>query len=145
VRRLSMLTPNYSIHRTTTATFCRIITWRSLSMRTPNYSIHRTQLCCDFAKACILCSLVLQYAHVTHKKFVLCVLPTACITTDILSDRIAIMASGKLRCCGSSLFLKNLYGVGYNLTVVKTISNTYEGVYTHYTTKYTAIIISQCA
>eukprot|EP00953_Heterococcus_sp_UTEX-ZZ885_P016384 9212-Heterococcus_DN1.PRE.2 len=36
------------------------------------------------------------------------------------------MASGKLRCCGSSLFLKNLYGVGYNLTVVKTISNTYE-------------------
>ena len=38
---------------------------------------------------------------------------------DILGDRIAIMAEGKLRCCGSSLFLKNKYGVGYNLTFVK--------------------------
>ncbi|GAB9467021.1 hypothetical protein Gpo141_00004381 [Globisporangium polare] len=38
---------------------------------------------------------------------------------DILGDRIAIMAEGELRCCGSSLFLKNRYGVGYNLTMVK--------------------------
>ncbi|KAL7995255.1 putative ABC transporter, AAA+ ATPase domain, ABC transporter A [Plasmopara halstedii] len=38
---------------------------------------------------------------------------------DILGDRIAIMAEGQLRCCGSSLFLKKRFGVGYNLTLVK--------------------------
>jgi ATP-binding cassette subfamily A (ABC1) protein 1 len=36
---------------------------------------------------------------------------------DILGDRIAIMAEGQLRCCGSSLFLKKTYGVGYCLTI----------------------------
>ncbi|KAJ8624155.1 hypothetical protein MRB53_032685 [Persea americana] len=39
---------------------------------------------------------------------------------DVLGDRIAIMANGSLRCCGSSLFLKHRYGVGYTLTLVKT-------------------------
>jgi len=38
---------------------------------------------------------------------------------DLLGDRIAIMSDGSLRCCGSSLFLKNRFGVGYNLTLVK--------------------------
>ncbi|TYZ68281.1 hypothetical protein PybrP1_002937 [[Pythium] brassicae (nom. inval.)] len=38
---------------------------------------------------------------------------------DILGDRIAIMAEGELRCCGSSMFLKNRYGAGYNFTLVK--------------------------
>ena len=38
---------------------------------------------------------------------------------DLLGDRIAIMSEGKLRCCGSSLFLKSHYGIGYNLTLVK--------------------------
>lgn len=38
---------------------------------------------------------------------------------DILGDRIAIMAEGRLRCFGSSLFLKNTYGVGYQLTIEK--------------------------
>lgn len=38
---------------------------------------------------------------------------------DVLGDRIAIMANGHLRCCGSSLFLKHRYGVGYTLTIVK--------------------------
>ncbi|CAK4593959.1 unnamed protein product [Aphanomyces euteiches] len=38
---------------------------------------------------------------------------------DILGDRIAIMAEGELRCCGSSLFLKNRYGAGYNFFLVK--------------------------
>jgi len=38
---------------------------------------------------------------------------------DLLGDRIAIMAEGELRCCGSSLFLKDRYGAGYLLTVVK--------------------------
>ncbi|KAJ8499332.1 hypothetical protein OPV22_009884 [Ensete ventricosum] len=39
---------------------------------------------------------------------------------DVLGDRIAIMANGCLRCCGSSLFLKHRYGVGYTLTIVQT-------------------------
>jgi len=38
---------------------------------------------------------------------------------DLLADRIAIMADGQLRCCGSSLFLKQHFGVGYNLTIEK--------------------------
>lgn len=38
---------------------------------------------------------------------------------DVLGDRIAIMGNGSLRCCGSSLFLKHRYGVGYTLTLVK--------------------------
>ncbi|CAK4089010.1 unnamed protein product [Aphanomyces euteiches] len=39
---------------------------------------------------------------------------------DILGDRIAIMAEGELRCVGSTLFLKNKYGAGYNFSLVKT-------------------------
>ena len=38
---------------------------------------------------------------------------------DILSNRIAIMAHGELQCCGSSMYLKSKFGVGYNLTIVK--------------------------
>src|SRR3546814_16307602 len=38
---------------------------------------------------------------------------------DYLGDRIAIMASGQLKCFGSSLFLKGKYGVGYTLTIVR--------------------------
>ncbi|XP_065570568.1 ABC-type organic anion transporter ABCA8-like [Artemia franciscana] len=37
---------------------------------------------------------------------------------DILADRKAIVSHGKVRCCGSSLFLKNKFGVGYHLTFV---------------------------
>jgi ABC-type multidrug transport system ATPase subunit len=37
---------------------------------------------------------------------------------DILSDRVAIMSAGALQCVGSTLFLKRLFGVGYNLTLV---------------------------
>jgi hypothetical protein len=39
---------------------------------------------------------------------------------DVLSDRIAIMAYGKLRCVGNSLHLKNKYGSGYRITLVTT-------------------------
>lgn len=35
---------------------------------------------------------------------------------DMLGDRIAIMADGRLQCCGTSLFLKSKYGIGYTLT-----------------------------
>eukprot|EP00111_Clytia_hemisphaerica_P002239 TCONS_00006276-protein len=38
---------------------------------------------------------------------------------DILGDRIAIISHGKLRCVGSSLFLKTKFGDGYHLTLVK--------------------------
>ncbi|CAB3224168.1 unnamed protein product [Arctia plantaginis] len=38
---------------------------------------------------------------------------------DILGDRVAIMAHGKLQCVGSPYFLKRHYGVGYTLVVVK--------------------------
>ncbi|KAK7870569.1 hypothetical protein R5R35_009078 [Gryllus longicercus] len=38
---------------------------------------------------------------------------------DLLGDRIAIMAGGRLQCCGSPFFLKKRYGAGYRLVVVK--------------------------
>ncbi|TMW55619.1 hypothetical protein Poli38472_010501 [Pythium oligandrum] len=47
---------------------------------------------------------------------------------DILGDRIAIMADGQLCCAGSSLFLKNRYGAGYNLTMIKAPHCDVEGV-----------------
>ncbi|XP_072383028.1 cholesterol transporter ABCA5-like [Diabrotica undecimpunctata] len=37
---------------------------------------------------------------------------------DILADRKAVVSKGKVRCCGSSLFLKNKFGIGYHLTFV---------------------------
>ena len=38
---------------------------------------------------------------------------------DMLGDRIAIIAQGQLKCCGSSLFLKRRIGSGYYLTLVR--------------------------
>ena len=38
---------------------------------------------------------------------------------DILADRKAILIKGKLKCVGSSFFLKNKFGVGYHLNCVK--------------------------
>lgn len=38
---------------------------------------------------------------------------------DLLGDRIAIMAEGTVKCCGSPLFLKRKYGVGYHMIMVK--------------------------
>lgn len=38
---------------------------------------------------------------------------------DYLGDRIAIMAGGKLITVGSNVYLKNKFGVGYNITFVK--------------------------
>ena len=45
---------------------------------------------------------------------------------DLLGDRIAIMGDGKLRCCGSSLYLKRAFGVGYNMTVEKKNATTFD-------------------
>lgn len=47
---------------------------------------------------------------------------------DILGDRIGIMAKGKMTCLGSSTFLKNKFGTGYNLTVVKANSAPNQGL-----------------
>ena len=42
---------------------------------------------------------------------------------DYLGDRISIIGEGKLICTGSSNFLKNRFGAGYNLTIVKNDPN----------------------
>ncbi|XP_039258738.2 phospholipid-transporting ATPase ABCA3-like isoform X1 [Styela clava] len=39
---------------------------------------------------------------------------------DLLGDRIAIMAEGRIRCAGSAVFLKNKFGVGYHVVLNKT-------------------------
>lgn len=36
---------------------------------------------------------------------------------DILGDRIAIMARGRMRCIGSALRLKQRFGSGYSLSI----------------------------
>jgi ABC-type multidrug transport system ATPase subunit len=40
---------------------------------------------------------------------------------DMLGDTIAILAEGRLRCCGSSLYLKNRFGAGYHLVFSRKI------------------------
>lgn len=42
---------------------------------------------------------------------------------DILGDRIAIMTEGEVECTGSSLFLKQRYGVGYQLIIEKAVQD----------------------
>jgi ABC-type multidrug transport system ATPase subunit len=41
---------------------------------------------------------------------------------DALSDRIAIMNHGQIKCVGSPLYLKNTFGSGYRLTLSKNIN-----------------------
>ena len=51
---------------------------------------------------------------------------------DILGDRIAIMGGGQIKCCGTSLYLKQSYGVGYTFTVsldiADEIANSIDGI-----------------
>ena len=47
---------------------------------------------------------------------------------DVLGDRIGIMAAGKILCLGSSLFLKNRFGSGYKVTMVKKLKTKNEKV-----------------
>ena len=42
---------------------------------------------------------------------------------DYLGDRIGIMGDGRMLCCGSSVFLKNKFGVGYSITFTKSSSD----------------------
>ena len=37
---------------------------------------------------------------------------------DVLGDRIAIMARGRLRCIGSAIHLKHRFGSGYQVTIL---------------------------
>ena len=37
---------------------------------------------------------------------------------DILSDRIAVIVDGQIKCIGTPLFLKNNYGDGYRLSLI---------------------------
>lgn len=45
---------------------------------------------------------------------------------DLLCDKIAIMAEGDLAAVGTSMDLKQRFGVGYRLTVVKQTAETSE-------------------
>lgn len=38
---------------------------------------------------------------------------------EVLSDRIAFLENGGLKCCGSPFFLKETFGSGYHLTLTK--------------------------
>ncbi|XP_072306658.1 retinal-specific phospholipid-transporting ATPase ABCA4-like isoform X1 [Eucyclogobius newberryi] len=42
---------------------------------------------------------------------------------DLLSDRVAIISQGRLFCCGSPIFLKNCFGAGFYLTLVRKIKH----------------------
>lgn len=37
---------------------------------------------------------------------------------DVLSDRIALICDGKLKCVGTPLYLKNTFGDGYRVSLV---------------------------
>jgi len=55
---------------------------------------------------------------------------------DVLGDRIGIMANGGIECLGSSLFLKNRYGAGYKLTMVKQNAQPNEKIQTYLETRF---------
>ncbi|XP_059162633.1 phospholipid-transporting ATPase ABCA3-like [Physella acuta] len=38
---------------------------------------------------------------------------------ELLGDRIAIMVEGRVKCCGTPMFLKEAYGIGYEMTFIK--------------------------
>uniref|UniRef100_A0A669CMV4 P-type phospholipid transporter n=1 Tax=Oreochromis niloticus TaxID=8128 RepID=A0A669CMV4_ORENI len=42
---------------------------------------------------------------------------------DLLSDRVAIISQGRLYCCGSPIFLKNCFGAGFYLTLVRRMND----------------------
>lgn len=47
---------------------------------------------------------------------------------DILGDRIGIMSGGKMTCLGSSMFIKNKFGVGYHAAIEKESNEVNEAV-----------------
>ena len=63
---------------------------------------------------------------------------------DVLGDRIAIISSGRLVTCGSSLFLKARYGSGYYLTCVKARSGEEGGARDAVTTEDIQVLETHC-
>uniref|UniRef100_A0A8B9MER2 P-type phospholipid transporter n=1 Tax=Accipiter nisus TaxID=211598 RepID=A0A8B9MER2_9AVES len=61
---------------------------------------------------------------------------------DILGDRVAIISQGKLFCSGSPVFLKNCFGSGFYLTLVRKMKNTRNG---RATVSITFIFVSVCS
>lgn len=64
---------------------------------------------------------------------------------DVLGDRIAIMDHGKVVCCGTTMFLKKLYGTGYNVHVTKSLrASSMEITQTieRYIPQFTTIVVS---
>ncbi|OMJ17002.1 ABC transporter A family member 2 [Smittium culicis] len=47
---------------------------------------------------------------------------------DVLSDRVAVMAHGRLRALGSSIKLKSKFGVGYRFTMIAKDTSNYQNV-----------------
>jgi ABC-type multidrug transport system ATPase subunit len=74
-----------------------------------------------------------MYCGVDHLGFRTIILSTHHMDeADILGDRIAIISTGQLKCCGSSIFLKNTFGEGYHLHMVKAEgqdNNSHDGMY----------------
>ncbi|XP_031749717.1 ATP-binding cassette sub-family A member 12-like [Xenopus tropicalis] len=42
---------------------------------------------------------------------------------EVLSDRIAFLEQGSLKCCGTPMYLKQMFGCGYHLTLTKKFPN----------------------
>lgn len=63
---------------------------------------------------------------------------------DLLCDRIAIMSEGRLKCSGSSLFLKAKFGVGYNLSMTRSSASCNDTAVTAFVHKHIpqAILLS---
>ncbi|KAK0046035.1 ATP-binding cassette sub-family A member 3-like isoform X1, partial [Biomphalaria pfeifferi] len=60
----------------------------------------------EFLQACKMGRIILLTTHYMDE-------------ADVLGDRIVIMAEGVVKCCGSSNFLKRIYGTGYQLSIEK--------------------------
>ena len=45
------------------------------------------------------------------------------LEVDALSDRIAILSRGKLKCCGTPAFLKEKFGTGFQIRLVKSAAS----------------------
>ncbi|XP_063159030.1 glucosylceramide transporter ABCA12 [Candoia aspera] len=59
---------------------------------------------------------------------------------EVLSDRIAFLEHGGLKCCGSPFYLKEMYGSGYHLTLTKEKSSTLDVAEECNTSTVTAMI-----
>ena len=92
----------------------RLIILTTHSMYDHTYKTHRRCHHTSFASLPSLQVLVINHASSPTLPCIVSLREEA----DRLSDRIGIMASGQLRCCGTPLFLKRRLGAGYSLDVL---------------------------